>query len=248
MFSFIRKKERKIPLAAIIGVLALLVLGTFSLFGRFLFFGSIIIPANEAPLANSQINNESNGDPFITKAPGWQDRLSGPIISADDPSLGASGAKINLVQFADFSCSYSREQAEIIKQALTDFAGKIKFIHKDYPADKTDSASYQAAIAARCAGEQGKYWEYYDELLKNNRQLNQQNFLEIIVKLSLDKKSFLVCQASDQVKKLIAANIEEANNLQISGVPFLFVNQQEAMGEISLEDLKKMIEVELKRK
>jgi predicted DsbA family dithiol-disulfide isomerase len=243
MFSF--KKKRKIPIVAALAVLALLVFGTIFLFGGFLFFSNL---NTDNGTNNVLTDHDSSGDLFVTKGPGWHDPLSGPIIDGSDPSLGAASAKINLVQFADYSCGYSRQQADIIKKALADYAGKIKFIRKDYPADKNDSASYQAAIAARCAGEQGKYWEYYDELIKDNKQLNQEKFLAIATNLSLNKNIFLACQTGDGVKKLIAANIEEANNLQISGVPFIFVNKQESLGEISYEDLKRMIDVELSRK
>jgi hypothetical protein len=244
MFSF--KKKRKIPMVAALAVLALLVFGTIFLFGGFLLFGNL--STNNGANNNELIGLDSSSDPFVTKGPGWHDPLAGPIIDGNDPSLGATNAKINLVQFADYSCDYSRQQADIIKKALADYTGKIKFIRKDYPADKNDSASYQAAIAARCAGEQGKYWEYYGELITDNKQLNQEKFLTIATNLNLNKNSFSACQASDNVKKLIAANIEEANNLQISGVPFIFVNKQESLGEISYEDLKRMIDVELSRK
>lgn len=118
-------------------------------------------------------------------------------------------------------------------------------IWKDYPINNVLAPSYQSAIAARCAEEQSEFWPYHDILFEESHNLNKQTFMEIAEELNLNEKKFEKCLDSDEIKNLINDNIIEANALDINGIPFIFINKQEIMGEISLDELKKIIESEL---
>jgi protein-disulfide isomerase len=188
-----------------------------------------------------------NSDPLLTKVPDLKEMLAGPIISVTDPSLGPTDAPVILVEFADYACEYCQKQEKILQEIIRLYPGKVRLIWKDYPETNESSSSFQAAQAARCAGEQNQFWPYHDLLFQAN-QLKLTNFLELAQQLNFDVNQFKQCLASEQVKTLIKDNIEEANALAITGIPFIYVNNQEVMGNISLEDLKKIIETELRKK
>jgi protein-disulfide isomerase len=100
-------------------------------------------------------------------------------------------------------------------------------------------------MAGRCANEQNKFWEYHNLLFDNKDQLGGGKFIELAKNLKLDGGKFEKCLSDGRYKQQIIDNLLEANALEINGVPFVYVNNQEVMGEISFEDLEEMIEGEL---
>ncbi len=192
------------------------------------------------------LNNDYNdSDPFITKNPSLEDMLTGPIISKLDPILGKSDAPVSIVEFADYTCHFCYQEEQLLKKIMEDYEGKVNLIWKDYPEGEIGSNSWQAAIAARCAGEQGKFWEYHNKLFENYKNLNNDLFEKIANQLNLNMSKFKSCQKSEKIVNLIKDNIDEANALDIEGVPFVYVNDQEIMGYMEEEDLKKIIDLEL---
>lgn len=186
-----------------------------------------------------------NDDPFITKNPDLKDMLDGPIISQSDPFLGAVQAPVTLVIFSDFQCSVCHKQEAILKQVLDKYGDKVRLIWKDYPDKDVASGSFQASLAGRCANEQGKFWEYHDLLFANSGQLTGDKFVELSKESELNSAKFDNCLTTLKYQREINDNILEANALDITGVPFIYVNDQEVLGEISIEDLSKIIEKEL---
>ncbi len=186
-------------------------------------------------------------DNLITKVPDLEDMLTGPIITDADPSMGDKYAPVVIVYFADFECQYCQKQEQKIKKIVANYKHKTRFVWKDYPESKEDSPSFQAAVAARCAQEQGKFWQFHDFLYEFS-QLNQETYLKIADILKLDKNRFITCLESDRPRALIKDNIDEANALDIGGIPFVYINDQQIMGEFNYEDLERIVKIELNRK
>ena len=184
-------------------------------------------------------------DPYVTTNPNLDDILAGPIITSLDPSQGSDEAKVVLVIYSDFECDYCEKQEQVLKQALDEYGDDLRLIWKDYPISAPTTPSYQAAVAGRCAFAQGKFWEYHDLLYDFSKDLTKDTFLKVADMLKLDKSDFEKCLGSDAPEKQINDNIEEANALDITGIPFVYINDQEIMGEVKMETLKKIIDIEL---
>ncbi|MEA3449930.1 MAG: thioredoxin domain-containing protein [Patescibacteria group bacterium] len=188
--------------------------------------------------------NIDNNDPYINKVPNFADLLAGPIISESDPIRGNKEAEVAIVIFSDFVCSFCASQEKLINKALLEYDKKIMFIWKDYPETNKNSLSYRSALAGRCAQAQNRFWDYHDELYKTEK-LEQDSFIRIAENLGLDKNKFNNCLKSVEADGLIQDNIEEANALDINGIPFMYVNKQEIFGQVNYDDLKRVIEVEI---
>ncbi len=195
------------------------------------------------------LNKDYNeGDPFITKQPSLKEMLAGPIITAIDPNMGDRSAPVTIVEFADFECNFCYQQEQVFKRLMQKYKYKIKLIWKDYPASDEKSISFQTAIAARCAQAQDKFWPYHDFLFDNNKKLGSETYYGIAKLLDLNINAFKECfENPDKASKLINDNIKEANALDIGGVPFIYINDQEVMGEISLEELERIVKIELNK-
>ena len=189
--------------------------------------------------------NYSEGDLLITKVPGLKDMITGPIITGLDPSLGETGAPITMVEFSDFKCGLCQQQEQILKQIIDKYQDRARLIWKDYPENNEDSISFQAAIAARCAQKQNQFWAFHDLLYQNSNNLKGLTFLKIADQLNLDRAKFVKCLDDDNMRQLIKDNIKEANALNIKGIPCIYVNNQEIIGEINLEELERIIEITL---
>ena len=192
--------------------------------------------------------NYDNGDELITKVPNLSDMLAGPIISWDDPNQGDKYAKVILVEYADFKCDYCRAQEQNLKRILDKYRGLVRLIWKDYPETDESSESFQAALAGRCANEQGLFWEYHDFLFEYNDDLSRENLIHLANLAGLNERDFMDCIDNDQEHAdQIRSNMTEADALGITGIPFVYVNNQELFGNSSYEDLELLVEIELSR-
>ncbi len=185
-------------------------------------------------------------DPYITKVPALKDMIRGPIITDLDPSLGDMQSDVTVVLFSDFECEYCAKLEQVLQGAFEKY--KIRLVWKDYPSNYPKSSSFQAAIAARCAERENAFWEYHNMLFSGSFDLTRENFIKIADKLYMDTVDFTTCLDNLAPAQLVQDNMAEAEALGINGVPFLYVNDQEMLGDITKEDLARVIEVEMGKK
>ncbi len=226
-------------------------LATFVLFCLVYFMVSLKPTADQSTLAEDNSRyylNEDYSDPdaYITKEPDLSDMLKGPIITDSDPGTGDPAAPVVIVLYSDYLCGYCREEEATIQTVLDEYPRAVRLVWKDYPEGDPNSLSWQAAAGARCAGEQGQYRAYHDGLFGNSG-FDESFILKLAQNLGLNIAQFKTCLASDRTKQAISDNIEEANALDINGIPFIYVNDQEVMGQAGYEDLKRLVEIELKK-
>jgi len=97
-------------------------------------------------------------------------RLMSPSV-ASALALGNEDARVTIIEFGDYQCTWCYRWHEGTKDTLlADYVdtGKVRFLFKDFPInDLTDRASSLAAEGSYCAADQGKYWEYHDEVYSN---------------------------------------------------------------------------------
>ncbi len=192
-------------------------------------------------------NNLNNNDPFVTNVPSLGEVLDGPIISNDDPILGSKNSPVVITSFSDFQCEYCANQEYVIKKILNEYGDNVSYLWKDYPEVVSYSNSWKSSIAARCAQEQGKFWQYHD-LLYSNVDIEDKNkdfYIELARQVGLRENTFKECLDDPEIASLIHSNVLEAQALGIYGIPFIYINDQEIMGELSYEDLKEIIDFKL---
>ncbi len=91
------------------------------------------------------------------------------IGTGTNPPLGSANANVTIVEFSDYQCPFCAKAELTLKQILQDYEGKVKIYYRDFPLN-FHKLSYQAAEASKCAGEQGKYWEYHDILFDRQQE------------------------------------------------------------------------------
>jgi protein-disulfide isomerase len=136
--------------------------------------------------------------------------------------LGPKHAPVTLVEFADYECPYCQKVASDLRRLQSDFGDKLAFAFKDYPLPM-HSHSQKAAEAARCAGKQGKFWEYHDTLFQT-KQLDVDRLKEDALALHLDWGQFGKCLDSGEETADVQRDRDEGMKLGLSGTPSFFLN------------------------
>ena len=104
--------------------------------------------------------------------------------------------------------------------------------------------SEKAAEAARCAGEQGKFWEYHDALY-SEKALTVAELKEHARSLQLNGEQFDQCLDTGKMAVAVKKDLEEGNRLGLTGTPSFFVNDHFFSGALDYTALKQMVEQQL---
>ncbi len=137
------------------------------------------------------------------------------------PMLGRADAPLTLVEFTDLECPYCRAfhvgTFEQLKREYID-TGKLRFFSRDFPLDFHPNAR-PAALAVRCAGEQGKFWEMRHGVTLNATALGREVYDRLAGELGLDAGRFAACIAADQHRAAIDRDVAEAQKVGVTGTP-----------------------------
>jgi|RhiMethySRZTD1v2_1073278.scaffolds.fasta_scaffold472793_2 protein-disulfide isomerase len=137
------------------------------------------------------------------------------------PMLGRADAPLTLVEFTDLECPYCRAfhvgTFEQLKREYIE-TGKLRFVSRDFPLDFHPNAR-PAALAVRCAGEQGKFWEMRHGVTLNAAALSREVYDRLAGELGLDAGRFAACIAADQYRAAIDRDVADALAAGVSGTP-----------------------------
>jgi protein-disulfide isomerase len=167
-------------------------------------------------------------------------------ISLKNTSVrGPAGAPLVLVEYADYECPYCQQVQPTLDQLEAAFKGKIAFAYKDLPLPMHPHAQ-KAAEASQCAGLQGKYWEYHDLLLKT-KGLEVPQLKAGARQLGLEPAAFDKCLDNGERAEAIKSVQDEAQKLGLQGTPSFFLNGRLFSGNLSYDQMRQLLEDELKR-
>lgn len=142
-------------------------------------------------------------------------------------AIGRDDAPITVVEFGDYQCPFCRkfhsDTFAKLKKNYID-AGKVRFVSRDLPLDFHPNAS-GAAIAARCAGEQHKFWEMRDALLDNHADLSSSGLLKNAKQINLDMSAFGSCLNDRKYISDIQKDVADAGRIGIGGTPSFVVGR-----------------------
>lgn len=171
-----------------------------------------------------------------------------PVLGAPDPKA----ARLQLVVFSDFQCSFCREEARSLRENLPKaYPGQFRLVFRDYPLEQIHPWARQAAVAGRCALRQGNelFWKYHDWVFEKQQEIRLENFrpkvMEWLKTAGGDETVFAACLDSPEPEAEIAASIAEARQLRIQSTPTLFVNGRALAGSIPWPQLKAILDLEL---
>lgn len=165
----------------------------------------------------------------------------------DDYVLGNADAPVTIIEFSDFQCSFcARLYSDAILQIKEKYVktGKVKFVFRDFPLDFHKEAQ-PAAIAANCAGEQGKYYEFHDKIFENQGSLGGDSYRRWAGEIGLDVAMWQSCLTDPKQVEEIRKDIRDGAAAGVRGTPATFVNGKMVSGAQPFSVFAQLIEAEL---
>lgn len=168
-------------------------------------------------------------------------------VGASGKVLGDPQAPVEVWDFSDFHCPHCRTFAETTEKRLIEEyikPGKARLVYKHFIVLQ----SYQAANAAECAAEQGKFWEYHDYLFQKQEMdapFTPEELKRYARELGLDTEAFDRCLDSGKYMHVVLQETNEGRALGVRGTPTIFVNGQLVPRGALWPDLKAAIEAAL---
>lgn len=160
-----------------------------------------------------------------------------PVITLNvygEPFKGNSAAPIAIIEYSDFECPFCGQYArEVYPQIDANYVktGKVKYFFRDLPLPIHPNA-LQSARAARCAGEQNKFWEMHDRLFSQQEHLTTNDLLQHAQSLNLDADKFRECMASNKYTDNIRRSMQSAERNGVNGTPAFFIGKLESNGTV----------------
>ena len=154
----------------------------------------------------------------------------------DDPFKGDPNAPVTVVEFSDFQCPFcSRFFTQTLPALEENYinTGKIKLVYKDLPLDNLHPNARPAHIAAECADEQGKFWDYHDVLFEKQSEWNRLSSADLSSQLTqyatsmgLNSASFDSCLSSPSMADEVNADFLQAASYGATGTPTFFIGNE----------------------
>ena len=159
---------------------------------------------------------------------------------------GDKDAPIVLVEFSDYQCPFSKRAQSTVHSILDKYKGKIRYAFFDYPLP-FHKDSMKASEAARCAGEQGKYFEYNKKLFENQANLDVEALKKYAKELELDVTAFDSCLDSGKTSASVEQSVAKGAAAGVSGTPAFFINGIMISGAQPAEAFQEVIDSELSK-
>lgn len=203
------------------------------------------------------LEGQSRGEAIRTIAS--EARSSGQIVAAatapvepraevgidGNAIFGNPKAKVTIVEFADYQCPFCARMVPTLKDVIKKYDGKVNWVYRDFPLTEIHPEALPAAIAANCAGQQGKYFEMHHRLFEEFKSLGSDLYNKLATELSLDQGKFAACLKDPAQQAEVMKDQQVGQTIGVNGTPAYFVNGRRISGGVDLNEFSKIIDEEL---
>jgi len=141
--------------------------------------------------------------------------------------LGPEDAPVTIIEFTDLQCPYcarfARQAFPQLRRNYID-TGRVRFASQDLPLPR-HAFAVPAAVAARCAGEQGRFWEFREALFEAQSTLGREPYVELARKFDLDLEKFTTCRSDERQTAKVLEGIDLARANGITSTPTFLIGR-----------------------
>jgi protein-disulfide isomerase len=160
------------------------------------------------------------------------------------PALGNDGAKLVMIEFSDYQCPYCMDYfSNTYRRLIAEYVktGRVKYVARDFPVENIHPKALEAAQAARCATEQGKFWEMHDSLFANQKNFASTGIADAATAAGLDIAKFNACFESRKYADAIHKEEDDTVKLGIKGTPAFFIGTPDPANPAKIKLVKGLI-------
>jgi protein-disulfide isomerase len=163
------------------------------------------------------------------------------------PSRGPENAPVTVVEFSDFHCPFCRRVQPTLDQLLAKYPNDVRLVYKHMPLDQLHPQARRAAEASWCAQQQGKFWEYHDQLYAGGPDGTDATLAAVAARVGLDSLKYQQCMAGGGAAAEVQKHVAEGNRYGVNGTPGFFINGRFVNGAVPLETFVQIVDEELGR-
>lgn len=181
------------------------------------------------------LRNAPSGDgPSL---PSFEELTYVEVSTEERPSRGPEGAPVTILEFTDYECPFCRQHfLQTYAPLLSQFDGQLRYVVRNFPIQQIHPRAQQAAEAAECANEQGKFWEYHDLMFDRAPALDRSNLSAYAIEIGLDVVRFEACVDSGAMAPVVAQDFEDGIQYGVRATPTFFINGRMVSGALSLDE------------
>ena len=169
-------------------------------------------------------------------------------VDATGPSKGPADAPVVLIEFSDYQCPFCKRAEPTVLEILAKYPNQVRLVYRHMPLDGLHPRARAAAIAAVCADQQGKFWQYHDLLFANQQALADADLEKYGTQVGLDPVAFKTCRQDPATETRVNTDATAARAAGLTGTPAFFVNGILVSGACPLDDFTRWIDQELAAK
>jgi predicted DsbA family dithiol-disulfide isomerase len=176
--------------------------------------------------------------------------LLGPYrvtVAATGPARGKGDAPVTIVEFGDFQCPFCREAEGSLRAVMSKYPGQVRLVFRNLPLANLHPNATAAAVAGVCAEHQGMFWQMHDAMYQDQSALTESALKDTAQRLGLKMDGFSACLADPGTKQELETDREAADELNVTGTPYFFINGRPLNGSVPVERFEAVITDELHR-
>jgi len=158
----------------------------------------------------------------------------------DDPILGNKDAPVTIIEYSDYECDVCRKffnqvMPELKKKYID--TGMVRYIVRDFPLS-SHPHGLTAAVAASCAGQQGKYWQMHDLIFGSKQRLQDESWKKDAEKIGLNEDELNKCLGVPEIRATIEKERKDGTRIGVTVTPTFIIGKTEKEGFIEGELIK----------
>lgn len=167
------------------------------------------------------------------------------VAVGTNPPRGPASAKVAIVEFSDFECPFCSRGRDRLEEVRAKYGDKVKIYYRHFPLESIHPNAFKSAEGTSCARDQGKFWEYHDELFRNQRDLKEKSLVKHAKTIGLDEAKFAECLKSGKYAEEVRADMKDAQKYGVNSTPTFYINGHILRGAVPLDQFSDLIELEL---
>lgn len=169
-----------------------------------------------------------------------------PVSLEDVRSEGPEDAAVTVVEFADFQCPYCRRAQATLAALREEYKDRVRWVFKDLPLPDIHPEAVRAAMAARCADQQKKFWPFQAKLFELEL-FTDENYEKAAKEAGVNVKKLMECLNEGSVEQDVAREATEARSFGIGATPLFLINGIQLTGAQPITEFRTLINQELER-
>ena len=169
-------------------------------------------------------------------------------LADTDPAMGSAKAPVTLIEFSDFQCPFCLRVSPTLKKIRQTYGDKVRIVWKDFPLTQIHPQAFKAGEAGHCAADQGKFWEYHDQLFGNQQALMPDDLKKHAASTGMDVERFTACLDTSKHAERVREGVAQGTRLGVNSTPTIFVNGRRVSGAQPYEVFAAVIDEELAKK